>query len=74
MCHPQHVESRAALAVCSVLGLTIARHFLKLDALTEISHEQIETTLRPWLTTALGTDITLPPSPDSERFEQPPTP
>jgi AcrR family transcriptional regulator len=47
-------ELRAALTVSSILGLTIARHFLKLDALTEISEEQIETTLRPWLTAALS--------------------
>jgi hypothetical protein len=36
------------------LGLTIARHFLKLDALTEISEQQIDATVLPWLTTALG--------------------
>ena len=30
-------ELRAALTVSSILGLTIARHFLKLDVLTEIS-------------------------------------
>jgi AcrR family transcriptional regulator len=47
-------ELRAALTVSSILGLTIARHFLKLDALTEISEQQIETTLRPWLTTVSG--------------------
>jgi AcrR family transcriptional regulator len=57
------VELRAALTVSSILGLTIARHFLKLDALTEISEEQIETTVRPWLTAALGDDITPPSSP-----------
>jgi AcrR family transcriptional regulator len=51
------VELRAALTVSSILGLTIARHFLELDALNEISEEQIETTLRPWLTAALGDDI-----------------
>jgi AcrR family transcriptional regulator len=50
-------ELRAALAVSSILGLTIARHFLKLDALAEISDEQIETTLRPWLTAALSDEI-----------------
>jgi hypothetical protein len=59
--HGSDVELRAALTVSSILGLTIARHFLKLDALTEISEEQIDTTLRPWLTAALGNDIT-PPS------------
>jgi AcrR family transcriptional regulator len=47
-------ELRAALTVSSILGLTIARHFLRLDALTEISEQQIETTLRPWLTTVSG--------------------
>jgi AcrR family transcriptional regulator len=64
-------ELRAALTVSSILGLTIARHFLKLDALTEISQEQIETTVRPWLISALGNDITPSPSPDPERVEQP---
>jgi AcrR family transcriptional regulator len=49
-------DLRAALIVSSILGLTIARHFLKLDALTDISEEQIKTTLRPWLTAALGDD------------------
>ena len=51
-------ELRAALTVSSILGLTVARHFLKLDALaTEFSGEQIETVLRPWLTAALGEGI-----------------
>lgn len=67
-------DLRAALTVSSILGLTIARHFLKLDALTEISEPQIQTTLRPWLTAALGDDITPPPSPDPGNLEQPPTP
>jgi AcrR family transcriptional regulator len=52
-------ELRAALTVSSILGLTIARHFLKLDALTEISESQMETTLRPWVTAALGDDTAL---------------
>ncbi|PBC82895.1 transcriptional regulator, TetR family [Streptomyces sp. 2224.1] len=47
-------ELRAALTVSSILGLTIARHFLQLDALADISESQIETVLRPWLTNALG--------------------
>jgi AcrR family transcriptional regulator len=64
-------ELRAALTVSSILGLTIARHFLKLDALTAISQEQIATTVRPWLIAALGNDIIPSPSPDSERVEQP---
>ena len=34
--------------------------FLKLDALTDISEEQIETTVRPWLTAALGNDVDPP--------------
>jgi len=56
-------DLRAALTVSSILGLTIARHFLKLDALTDISEPQIETVLRPWLTAALGDGTTLPPGP-----------
>jgi AcrR family transcriptional regulator len=64
-------ELRAALTVSSILGLTIARHFLKLDALTDISEEQIETTVRPWLTAALGDSIAHPPAPASATFEQP---
>ncbi|SEO64867.1 TetR/AcrR family transcriptional regulator [Amycolatopsis saalfeldensis] len=49
-------DLEAALTVSSILGLTIARHFLKLDALAEISEPQIETTVRPWLTAALDRD------------------
>jgi AcrR family transcriptional regulator len=49
-------ELRAALTVSSILGLTIARHFLELDALADISEAQVERVLRPWLTTALGDD------------------
>jgi AcrR family transcriptional regulator len=67
-------DLRAALTVSSVLGLTIARHFLGLHALTEISEEQIARTVRPWLTAALGEDTTAPRSADSARPEQPPTP
>lgn len=47
-------ELRAALTVSSILGLTIARHFLELDALAEISEEQVAATVRPWLTAGLG--------------------
>jgi AcrR family transcriptional regulator len=67
-------ELRAALAVSSILGLTIARHFLKLDALSTISEEQVETTLRPWLTAALGDDTTSRRSPDPRPRDQPQTP
>jgi AcrR family transcriptional regulator len=64
-------ELRAALTVSSILGLTIARHFLGLSALTQISEDQIETTLRPWLTAALGTDSKPPPSRNLGGFQQP---
>jgi Tetracyclin repressor-like, C-terminal domain len=60
--HRDDADLRAALSVSSILGLTIARHFLKLDALIEISEPQIETTIREWLTAALGDDITPSPS------------
>jgi AcrR family transcriptional regulator len=59
----EDAELRAALTVSSILGLTVARHFLELDALTDISAEQIERTVRPWLTAALGDHAPLPPGP-----------
>jgi len=55
-------DLRAALAVSSILGLTIARHFLKLEALIEISEPQIETILRPWLIAAFDSDESVPNS------------
>jgi AcrR family transcriptional regulator len=67
-------ELRAALVVSSILGLTIARHFLKLDALTAISEQQIEATLRPWVTGALGGDTTPPHSPNPAPPNRPHTP
>ncbi|MEE6269680.1 TetR family transcriptional regulator [Streptomyces sp. VTCC 41912] len=50
-------ELRAALTVSSILGLTLARHFLDLEALADISPRQREEVLRPWLTTVLGADL-----------------
>jgi AcrR family transcriptional regulator len=64
-------DLRAALAVSSILGLTIARHFLKLDALAEISEQQIEKTLRPWLTAGHGNNPSSPASPDRQGPGQP---
>jgi AcrR family transcriptional regulator len=66
-------ELQAALTVSSILGLTIARHFLKLDALTEISEQQIETTLRPWLTAGPGHNSGSPASPARSEHEEPRT-
>jgi hypothetical protein len=42
---------RAALIVSSILGLTIARHFLKPDAFTRASDTDIARVARPWVTT-----------------------
>ena len=47
-------DLRAALIVSSILGLTIARHFLKLDALTSASDADIARVARPWVT--IGVD------------------
>jgi Tetracyclin repressor-like, C-terminal domain len=44
---------RAALIVSSILGLTIARHFLKLDAFTRASDTDIARVARPWVTTGV---------------------
>ena len=47
-------DLRAALIVSSILGLTIARHFLKLDALTNASDADIVRVARPWVTTGVA--------------------
>lgn len=51
-------ELRAALVVSSILGLTVARHFLRLDALADISEDQVQRVMRPWLTAALDASTT----------------
>jgi AcrR family transcriptional regulator len=57
-------DLRAALIVSSILGLTIARHFLKLDALASASDADIARVARPWVTT--GVDPGAKPSRTSE--------
>jgi AcrR family transcriptional regulator len=51
-------DLRAALIVSSILGLTIARHFLGLDALTGASDADIARVARPWVTTGVDPDAT----------------
>jgi AcrR family transcriptional regulator len=46
-------DLRAALIVSSILGLTIARHFLELDAFTNASDADIARVARPWITTGV---------------------
>ena len=46
-------DLRAALIVSSILGLTIARHFLKLDAFTGASDADIARVARPWVATGV---------------------
>jgi Tetracyclin repressor-like, C-terminal domain len=46
-------DLRAALIVSSILGLTIARHFLELDAFTGASDADIARVARPWVTTGV---------------------
>jgi AcrR family transcriptional regulator len=41
-------ELRAALAVTSILGMTVARHFLDVPALEGVEPEQLESVLEPW--------------------------
>jgi AcrR family transcriptional regulator len=50
----EDADLRAALIVSSILGLTVARHFLNLDAFTNASDADIARVARPWVTT--GTD------------------
>jgi AcrR family transcriptional regulator len=46
-------DLRAALIVSSILGLTIARHFLELDAFTSASDADIARVAGPWVTTGV---------------------
>jgi AcrR family transcriptional regulator len=46
-------DLRAALIVSSILGLTIARHFLELDAFTDAADADIARVARPWVTTGV---------------------
>jgi AcrR family transcriptional regulator len=57
----EDADLRAALIVSSILGLTIARHFLALDALTSATDTEIARVARPWVTT--GVDPTAVPEP-----------
>jgi AcrR family transcriptional regulator len=49
----EDADLRAALTVSSILGLIIARHFLKLDALAGASDTEITRVARPWVTTGV---------------------
>jgi AcrR family transcriptional regulator len=46
-------DLRAALIVSSILGLTVARHFLRLDAFSGASDADIARVARPWVTTGV---------------------
>lgn len=47
-------ELRAALTVSSILGLTVARHFLALDAFAAASDADIARVAQPWVTTGIN--------------------
>jgi AcrR family transcriptional regulator len=49
----EDADLRAALIVSSILGLTIARHFLELDAFADASDADIARVARPWITTGV---------------------
>ena len=46
-------DLRAALIVSSILGLTVARHFLQLNAFNNASNADIARIARPWITTGV---------------------
>ena len=59
----EDAEIKATLAVCSILGLTIARHFLKLSAFDKFSRESLLHAASAWLdsvTTATATEQAKP--------------
>jgi AcrR family transcriptional regulator len=62
----EDADLRAALIVSSILGLTIARHFLKLDAFASASDADITRVARPWVTTGGDADGQPPPTPTPE--------
>lgn len=45
----EDAELRAAMAVSSILGLTIARHFLKLRAFENIPRESLANAANAWI-------------------------
>lgn len=51
-------ELRAAIAVSSILGLTIARHFLQLRAVSSASDEDLVRVASRAIASGLGTEIT----------------
>jgi AcrR family transcriptional regulator len=55
-------DLRAAVVVSSILGLTIARHFLELDALTSITESEIDEIIGAWLAAGLGDPVIRPRS------------
>lgn len=50
----EDAELRAALVVCAMLGLTVARHFLNLDVLARHPDHEIKRVALAWMTVALG--------------------
>lgn len=60
-------ELQATLAVSSILGLTVAKHFLKLDALTHVPDEEIAAAARPWVTAGLPPEAQQPPTVERSR-------
>jgi AcrR family transcriptional regulator len=62
----EDADLRAALIVSSILGLTIARHFLKLDAFATADDADIARVARPWVTTGVDPAGQPPRSPAPE--------
>jgi AcrR family transcriptional regulator len=60
-------EIQAALAVSSILGLTVAKHFLKLDALTHVPDEEIAAAARSWVTAGLPAEAQQQPTVERSR-------
>lgn len=46
-------QTRAALAVSSILGLTIARHFLQLNAFTELADSELTQAAQAWISAGM---------------------
>jgi tetracycline repressor-like protein len=49
----EDAELRAAVLVSSILGVTIARHFIGLRALGDLDGERIAAVVEPWFASLL---------------------
>ena len=60
-------EVRAALTVCAILGLTIGRHFLHLQAFDDATDAQLARVARTWMSTVSDQTNQTPTGPHADK-------